>query len=399
MTESAFALMPYPAVDVPHATSGPLAGYTFAAKDLFDVAGYPTGGGNPHVLAMSGIKQSTAPVIQCLLDAGAELIGKAHTNEMAFSMSGKNAHYGTPRNGAAFDRIPGGSSSGSASAVSNGLCDFAMGSDTGGSVRTPASYCGLFGLRPSHGRLSLELTQPLCESMDTAGYFTRDAHLFGLVGKCLLGEDPTPLAETPAMVISEALFDLLPAESVAALAPAIEQIRACCPQLESLVGKLPSLKDAYWAFRYIQGREAWLAQGEFIERNGLALGPDVAARFAWSKAVTDQQYNDACEFREAFAAQWDLLLGSRVLVLPTVPDIAPLLSALDEEIEATRQLSHHLLAIAVLCRTPQLTMPLVIKDGAPLGISLIGPRGSDASLVKLAVSIAESATTPAGAAS
>ncbi|WP_397448200.1 amidase [Pseudomonas sp. NA-150] len=389
MTDSAFAFMPYPAVDVPHAAGGPLAGYTFAAKDLFDVAGYPTGGGNPHVLAMSGIKRKTAPTIQRLLDAGAELIGKTHTNEMAFSMSGKNAHYGTPRNGAAYDRIPGGSSSGSASAVSNGLCDFAMGSDTGGSVRTPASYCGLFGLRPSHGRVSLENTQALCESMDTAGYFTRDAELFGRVGECLLGEDSAPLPDQPQLVISDELFALIPTASLDALAPAFAQINACCPDLQTLVGELPSLNEAYWAFRYIQGREAWLAQGDFIERNGLTLGPDVAARFAWSKAVTDEQYNDACALREVFAARWEHLLGNRVLVMPTVPDIAPLLSAKDEEIEETRKISHHLLAISVLCRTPQLSMPLVKKDGAPLGISLMGPRGSDLSLVKLAVRIAE----------
>ena len=388
MTDSAFAFMPYPPVDVPHAASGPLAGYTFAAKDLFDVAGYPTGGGNPHVLAMSGIKQHTAPVIQRLLDAGARLVGKAHTNEMAFSMSGKNAHYGTPRNGAAHDRIPGGSSSGSASAVSNGLCDFAMGSDTGGSVRTPASYCGLFGLRPSHGRISLERTQALCESMDTAGFFTRDAGLFGLVGECLLGQDPAPLPQAPQLVSSEQLFGLLPGASIAVLEPVLAQISDRCGPLLTLEDELPSLKDAYWAFRYIQGREAWQAQGEFIERNGLALGPDVAARFAWSKAVTDEQYESACAFRERFAARWEQLLGNRVLVMPTVPDIAPLLSALDEEIEETRQISHHLLAIAVLCRMPQLNMPLATKHGAPLGISLMGPRGSDLSLVKLAVRIA-----------
>jgi amidase len=391
MTDSAFAFMPYPPVAVAHAASGPLAGYRFAAKDLFDVAGYPTGGGNPTVLAMSGIKSRTAPAIQRLLDAGAELVGKTHTNEMAFSMSGKNAHYGTPRNGAAFERIPGGSSSGSASAVSNGLCDFAVGSDTGGSVRTPASYCGLYGLRPSHGRVSLERTQALCESMDTVGYFTRDAALFGRVGECLLGADPTPLPAQPEWLISDALFALLPPASREALAPVLARIGRAAGELRPLPGPLPSLERAYWAFRYIQGREAWLTQGAFIERNGLVLGPDVAARFAWCKAVTDAQYDDACAFRETFSAQWRALLGQRVLVMPTVPDIAPLLSAHDEELEETRRISHHLLAIAVLCRLPQLTLPLASKDGAPLGISLLGPAGSDLSLVKLAMRIAEHA--------
>lgn len=387
MTDNAFAFMPYPFVDVPRAVAGPLSGYTFAVKDLFDVAGYPTGGGNPHVLAMSGIKAANAPVVQQLLDAGAQLVGKTHTNEMAFSMSGKNAHYGTPRNGAAWERIPGGSSSGSASAVSNSLCDFALGSDTGGSVRTPASYCGLYGLRPSHGRLSLAATQALCESMDTAGYFTRDAELFGKVGECLLGEDTAPLPAAPRVLISETLMAMLPQASRDALAPALARIEAACGPIITLEGELPSLTDGYWAFRYIQGYEAWQAQGATVETYGLMLGPDVAARFAWSKAVTEEQYRQSCAVREQFSQAWEALLGDAVLVMPTVPDIAPLLSALDEEIEQTRQVSHHLLAIAVLCRRPQLNMPLVNKDGAPLGLGLMGPRGSDLSLVRLACSV------------
>src|SRR5918998_5795025 len=135
--DPARAFLPYPPVEVPHAAAGPLAGLTFAVKDLFDVAGYPTGGGSPHVLAMSGIKPRTAPTVQRLLDAGARFIGKTHTDELAFSLNGKNAHFGTPVNGAAPDRIPGGPSSGSASAVSHGPCDFSIGTDTGGPLPAP----------------------------------------------------------------------------------------------------------------------------------------------------------------------------------------------------------------------------------------------------------------------
>ncbi|EHD20639.1 MULTISPECIES: amidase [Brenneria] len=388
MQDNAFAFMPYPPAAVEHAPQGPLSGFTFAVKDLFDVAGYPTGGGSPHILAMSGIKRRTAPTVRRLLDAGAEFVGKTHTNEMAFSMSGKNAHYGTPRNGAAPERIPGGSSSGSAAAVSNRLCDFALGTDTGGSIRTPASYCGLFGLRPSHGRISLDDCQPLAPSMDTAGYFTRDADLFERVGECLLGEDDAPLPPQAQWVISHALFDLLPAASQQALRPALESIKDVAGELSPLSGELPALEEAYWAFRFIQGREAWLTQGEKITRYGFALGPDVAGRFAWGAGVTDEQYQNACRVRERFRDAWQALLGNRILVLPTVPDIAPLLDARDEDIEQTRQLSHHLLSIAVLCGIPQLNLPLTYKEGAPLGISLIGPRGSDLSLVRAAARVA-----------
>ena len=129
------AFMPYPEVAVPHAAQGPLSGLSFGVKDLFDVAGYPTSGGQPFLLALSGIKQRHAKAVQQLLDNGAKFAGKTITDELAFSMNGQNAHFGNPINGAAPDRITGGSSSGSAAAVSNGLCDFALGTDTGGSVQ------------------------------------------------------------------------------------------------------------------------------------------------------------------------------------------------------------------------------------------------------------------------
>src|ERR687893_775277 len=225
-TDPARAFVPYPAVPVPNAPDGPLAGLTLAVKDLYDVAGYPTGGGSPHVLAMSGIKARTAPTVQNLLGAGARFVGKTHTDELAFSMNGKNAHFGTPVNGAAPDRIPGGSSSGSASAVSNGLCDFAIGTDTGGSVRAPASHCGLFGIRPTHGRVSLEGCHDLAPSFDTCGFFTRDGATFARVGEVLLGPDSHPLPPSPKVLLARDAFALLAGPVREALQPALRQAAA-----------------------------------------------------------------------------------------------------------------------------------------------------------------------------
>ena len=115
--DPAHAFVPYPDAPVARAATGPLTGLCFGVKDLFDVAGYPTGGGSPILLAMSGIKTRHAPTVQRLLDAGAAFVGKTVTDELAFSMNGNNAHFGAPINGAAPDRISGGSSSGSASAA------------------------------------------------------------------------------------------------------------------------------------------------------------------------------------------------------------------------------------------------------------------------------------------
>ncbi|WP_407575830.1 amidase [Raoultella terrigena] len=383
MQDDIRAFMPYPAHPVPHAHGGPLSGMTFAVKDLFDVAGYPTGGGNPHLLALSGIKSRTAPVVQRLLDSGARFMGKTHTSELAYSMSGHNMHYGIPRNGAAPNHIPGGSSSGSASAVSSAVCDFALGTDTGGSVRTPASYCGLFGLRPSHGGVSLDGCQPLCATMDTCGFFARSAEVFRAVAECLLGGE-RPAVDGVRLTSHEALFSRLPLRSQQALLPVRQRLGRAFGEIASLSAPLPDVDEIYLAFRQIQGYEAWQAQGETIERYGLQLGPDVRERFLWGKAVTAAQFDSACQLRARFSDWWDRQLGEAILVLPTVPDGAPLLTAQAAEIEAVRRLSHDLLLISVMTRRPQVTLPVAQVGGLPLGISFLGPRGSDRLLVELA---------------
>ena len=387
--DPAHAFVPYPAVPVPQRGDGPLAGLGFAAKDLFDVAGYPTGGGCPTVLALSGIKTRNAPIVQRLLDAGARFVGKTHTDELAFSMNGRNAHFGTPRNGGAPDRIPGGSSSGSASAVSNRLCDFALGTDTGGSVRAPASHCGLFGLRPTHGRVPLEGCLDLAPSLDTCGFFARDAQTFSRVADTILGDDPSPLPATVRLLRPDDVWELLTAEAGAALAPALARAQGVPGKASACRITLESFEAMYWNFRYIQGREAWLTDGPLIERHAPPLGPGVAERFAWSSRVTDEQFGRACDFRDRFTRQLSTLLGTDgVLVMPTMPDIAPLLSADESQLEDYRNAAILMLCIAGLAGFPQVSMPLASRLGAPLGLSVLGPGGSDRSLVALAARIA-----------
>nr|WP_027314650.1 amidase [Microvirga flocculans] len=388
--DPARAFMPYPAVSVPHAARGPLSGLTFAAKDLFDVEGYPTSAGSPHMLAMSGIKSRTAPIVQTLLDSGARFVGKTITDELAFSMSGKNAHFGTPVNGGAPDRIPGGSSSGSAAAVSNGLCDVALGTDTGGSVRAPASHCGLFGIRPTHGRVSLELCHDLAPSFDTCGYFTRDAATFVRVGKVVLGEDPAPLPPKPRVLLARDAFALLQGQVREALAPALRRVGSVLGEPQEADAATEGFSVLYWAMRYIQSREAWAVDGPMIERFHPPLGPGVADRFAFSKGVSDAQVAEAQVIRAAFRKRFEALLGGdAVLVLPTMPDVAPLLSESDEALNDYRNNALNLLCLSVLSGLPQVSIPLASRLGAPLGLSIMGPAGSDLSLVELARCIAE----------
>jgi amidase len=387
--DPARAFMPYPKVSVPYAENGPLSGLSFGVKDLLDVAGYPTSAGSPVMLAKSGIKTRHAPVVEHLLAAGARFSGKTITDELAFSMIGKNAHFGTPVNGGAPDRVPGGSSSGSAAAVSNGLCDFALGTDTGGSVRAPASHCGLFGIRPTHGRISLEGCHDLAPSFDTCGYFARDSATFVRVGEVFFGPDPAPLPDGLRLIFPEDIFALLTDEVRQEMEPAVQQVVRAVGPLSPATLVTEGFDALYWAFRYIQGREAWRTDGAMIEAFHPPLGPGVAERFAHARTVTAEQAAEGQAVRSTFRGRLrELVADNGVIVLPTMPDIAPRLTDSDADLEDYRNKALNMLCLSVLSGLPQVSMPLIRRKGAPLGLSIMGAAGSDLSLVRLAARIA-----------
>ncbi|MEZ5728556.1 MAG: amidase [Burkholderiaceae bacterium] len=384
------AFVPYPPAHVAQAPPGPHARPRLGVKDLFDVAGYPTGAGSPTILALSGIKTGSAHAVKQLLAAGAHFAGKTHTDEFAFSVTGRNAHFGTPRNGAAPDRIPGGSSSGSASAVSNGLCDFALGTDTGGSVRAPASNCGLWGLRPTHGRISLDGVWPLAPSFDTCGFLAREIDVMRRVGAVLLGEDPNPLPAAVRLLDAQDAWTGAEPAVRAALEPARAAVVAAVRASPEPTALAPEgFEPLLLAFRRLQGAEAWASDGELIERHGIPLGPGVAERFAWSRVLDPADVEEARRMRVQFREALELLLGrDGVLMLPTMPDVAPLLVTDESTLDAYRQRAIAVLSAASLAGVPQLSMPLGQIDGVPIGLSLIAPRGADRSLLDLAGRIA-----------
>jgi amidase len=379
--------VPYPDAPVPHDSEGPLKGLTLAVKDLFDVKGYPTGAGSPHMLAMSGIRKANAPLVNVMLKAGARFVGKTVTDELAFSLNGKNAHFGSPVNAAAPERITGGSSSGSASAVSGGLVDVALGTDTGGSVRAPASYCGLFGIRPTHGRVTLKGCWPLADSFDTPGYFTRDGETFTRVAEVFLGRDRAPLPEAPRLLLADDMFALAVPEAEAILRDAARRVTLRLGDAAP-VTLAKDIDALYWAFRWLQGREAWAADGAMIERFNPPLGPGVVERFAFARTVTDEQVAQGEKARAAFRRQVKRLLGrDGVVLMPTVPDIAPLCSTGEGELDDFRNRALRLLCPSGLTGFPQISIPVARREGAPLGLSILGPPGSDLSLARLAARI------------
>jgi len=382
------AFVDYPAVEVPSASTGPLAGLTMAIKDLYDVAGYPTGVGHPLKRAESGDKTVTAPAVQVLLDAGARFVGKVHTDEFAYSMNGENFHYGTPINLRAPGRIPGGSSSGSATAVSGGLVDFALGSDTGGSVRAPASYNGLLGIRPTHGRIDISRVAPLAESFDTVGWFARDAETFSRVGEVLLGEDEdtTPLTR---FLVGDDIHALLLGElEEAAVRSATPRIAAHLEPAGAVIVAPDGLAAWRMIFRTMQAYEAWEANGEWIESRQPSFGPGVRERFEWASHVTREEYDAAAIRRAQVRARVRGLLGNdTVLAIPTTPGIAPRIGLGGDELESYRNRALSMLCTAGLAGLPQISLPLAEHEGCPLGVSLIAPAGRDRALIDLAAKI------------
>ena len=366
---------------------GPLSGLTFGVKDIYDIAGHKTGFGNPDWLATHPPAVRTAPVVASLLAAGADMIGKTHTDELTYSLTGENVHYGTPENVAAPGRIPGGSSSGSAAAVAGNLVDFSLGSDTGGSVRAPASFCGLYGIRPTHGRVSLEGACALAPSFDTAGWFARDAALLERVGQVLLGGAPAGAHGT--VLLAEDALALTAPGARAALQPVLDRVSTILGAPRAVTVSAEGLLQWFEIFRILQGAEVRLQLGEWSDRVQPTMGPGVRDRMQWTTTISEGAVAQARTARDVVRKRMDALLADHaVLVLPTVPDIAPLRDTSAAAPDDFRARMMSLLCIASLAGLPQVSLPLATFQGCPLGVSLIAARGEDLLLLALARRIA-----------
>ena len=386
------AFVPGPRAMLAPTGVGPLDGTSFAVKDLFDVQGFPTTYGNPDWARTHPLAAATAPAVLALLESGARLVGKTKTVELAFGLTGENVHHGTPLNPKAPDRFPGGSSCGSAAAVAAGLVDVALGSDTGGSVRIPASYCGVFGIRPSWGAVSLTGARALGPAFDTCGWFARSARLLRLAGEALLPlESHGSEALGPVMKAQSVWINAEPA-TAAALLPAFEV-------LEHVVGLgvavrvegYPGILDrTYEAFRCIQAQEAWATLGSWIEATNPGFGPGVGERFAAAKAMDPLKAAEGRHFRARFSQRLrSILAGGGVFAYPTSPIPAPLLSASQVEQDAVRQRSMGVTAIAGLVGLCEVSIPAGQVNGAPVWLSLVAGPGRDRALLALAERVSQ----------
>ncbi len=383
MTEGIGAFVPGTDIRVQGTDDGPLKGLTFAAKDLFDVAGHPTGGGNHDWPTGRAVPTRNAWAVQKLLDGGATLVGKTITDEVSLGILGESAFDGTPVNVNAPGRVPGGSSSGSAAAVAAGLCDTALGTDTGGSVRVPSSFCGLYGIRPTHGRLPVDGMMPQAPTSDTTGWFARDAATFARVSSHLLDEAIPSDLPTKLLVTTDTFA--FAEEAVAeALAPLVGRLADLIGSREDVLLAPQGLSVWARAQRTIQPREAYETFKDWLDTNPrMAFG--VARALVQGASVSESELGWANQMRrEARGRLKSLLPAGIILCLPTTPFPAPPTGLSISQQTPLREQITCLCAHGGLAGRPQVSIPGASVDGLPVGLSIIGGPGTDATLIAVA---------------
>lgn len=382
------AWMPHGRFVLPGAADGPLAGLCFVAKDIFDVAGHATSAGNPTWLATHPVPTRHSAVVAQLLQAGATLAGKVLTDELAYSLHGDNAHYGAPVNVRAPGRVTGGSSSGTAAAVAARRVDFGLGTDTGGSTRVPASYCGLWGLRTTHGAVSCEGLVPLHPMFDTVTWLAHDADTFARVGALLLPPSGHVFGRTLRLDDAAALAD---AEFAAPLQRVLEAVAAVLGSAPTPADAAPAEDLSSWRQIYATAgaHEGWQTHGAWITAQRPVFGPAIAARWRAASQVGDAAAAEARGQVQRVRAQVRALLGDDgVAVLPSAASLAPRRDADPAAVDAVRLRTMAITCIAGLAGLPQVSLPLATPEGLPLGISLLGPAGSDRALIALVTAVA-----------
>ena len=362
-------------------SSGPLEGHSIAVKDLYAVEGFSIGAGNPHRTANAPIETTNAWAVARLLDAGACIRGIAQTDEYAYSLAGSNAHYGTPPNPNAPGRISGGSSSGSATAVALGHASIGLGTDTGGSIRIPAAYQGLFGIRTTHGAIPTGGLLPLAPRFDTVGWMTRNPRLLRDVGHVLLPATPPSSQERDVVMIADLL-------TLASPEVAVEIEKFTTSWSDVTREQWPSADPHAWkqAFITAQAVQAWESNREHLANRMDTLGPDIRARFDAASQVTEAQGQAAHHEADRLGSLIRDLVGDKIVVMPSAPTVAPLLG---EDVSTVRNATLSLTCVAGLAGLPVVSLPLSTTDGLPCGVALVGPQGTDRELLDLAVTLSD----------
>ena len=369
-------LMPHsPKKDISLNEYGLLSNLNFVLKDMCDVKNLKTSCGNPDFFKKCDFANDYAPFLKDLLNEGPVLKGITVCDEFFYSLIGENGHYGTPTNLNAPSCVPGGSSSGSAAALTTDLYDFSIGSDTGGSVRIPASFCGLIGIRPTHNRINTKGVYPMAPSFDTVGWFANNPEIFQKVGNVLLNNIERSNVDFKQYVVAEDLLELCDAEVQDNFN---NYINVNIPNINKT--RLSTNTKAIIAdnFRILQGAEVKENIIPWIEKNKPNISPEIRSRIDMASKITDIEVNRALIFRKTLIDEIEKSLPEgTIAVFPTSPFSAPKSGQDDESLGSFRKRLMELTSIAGMTSRPQITIPRLKDKSGPVGISLLGWKYSD----------------------
>lgn len=366
--------------------SGPLAGLSVVVKDMYDIAGERAGGGSPAWLEAHEPATTHSAIVDRILSAGGTITGKTVCDEFFYSITGDNFHYGTPLNPRAPDSIPGGSSSGSASACAAGSCDIAIGSDTAGSVRVPAALCGVYGIRVSRGRMDMRGAISMAPSFDAGGWFASSAGLFRRAGQALLENYQPAPSEIRRMVVLDDAFRNIDPRIAELLRDFLSRIARVLPETGASTVAGEDIDRWRETMRLTQAAEVWQNFGKLISHTDLPLGPGIAERMKIASSVDDAQVRAGrIVLDEATERMSSATADETVLILPTCPSVAPLLSSSPAQFEAFRVKTMRLVCMASISGLPQITVPIGCMGGSPVGLSFLGWKNGEEALLDLAV--------------
>ena len=369
-------LVPHtPTNDIVTCNTGLLKDLKFVTKDMCDIKNFKTSCGNPDFYKKCKPANDFAPFLKKILNKGAKLKGITICDEFFYSVIGENNHYGTPVNLNAPNCVPGGSSSGSAAALTTNLYDFSIGSDTGGSVRVPASFCGLYGIRPTHGRIDATGVYPMAPSFDTIGWFSRDVDIFKKVGSVLLNKDEASNISFNSYVIAEDLLELAEENLQRQF---IEYLNTKLPNLLRIKISTKDKAEIADYFRILQGGEIKEHVIPWIEKNNPEISTEINNRIKMASNITKDEINLANKFRKDLISEVNISLPKgNIAIFPTTPFSAPLCGQDEYALGASRKKLMSMTSITGMTSRPQISIPKLKDKTGPVGISLLGWENSD----------------------
>ena len=381
-------LMPHsPKQEIAINKNGVLNNLSFVLKDMCKIKGLKSSCGNPDFYVKCSIAKDHAPFLNELLNNGAVLKGITICDEFFYSLIGENGHYGTPNNLNAPGCVPGGSSSGSAAALTENLYDFSIGSDTGGSVRIPASFCGLMGIRPTHDRINTNGVYPMAPSFDTIGWFAKKIEVFQKIGDVLLNNNETSKANFKKYVIAEDLLEIAENEVQNEFKKFIELKLPGISKVRLSTNTKSEIADN---FRILQGNEVKENVLPWITKNKPIISPEINARIEMASKITNDEVKLAKTFRNKLVKEVENSLPEGVIaIFPTAPFSAPVCGQDDASLGSYRKKLMEMTSIAGMTYRPQISLPCLKNKNRPVGISLLGWKYSDEILLKKITDIIE----------